>query len=150
MKFRPQSQINVHGALNEINGAFSLLERPCLLSEYMSSTVNTALSSFYYASETTDSGDTLGEYTTGITIITSANDNILNSIDLNSEDLTDTYDYFNVVISDPEAETFCSAVAVLSGGRYDGIVSPTAITLYSYVLSSFSSSVSLLIPCSAG
>lgn len=79
--------------------------------------------------EETGSGDTLGERTavesTGFA--TSTEDDITYVIDIDVSELSDGYPCLQVVMTDPEAATVVSAVAVLSGARYAEEESPTVI-----------------------
>jgi hypothetical protein len=49
-------------------------------------------------------------------------------IDIDSSELTDGYPYVVVKMSDPEASTIVSGVAVLSDSRYGSENTPTAIS----------------------
>jgi len=85
---------------------------------------------FYYYAETTAAGDTLGartkaEAATGIDV--SANDNITYVIELDAAELSDGYPCVELKWSIPGGATLVSAVAVLSGSRYAGDQSATAI-----------------------
>lgn len=85
---------------------------------------------FYYYAETTDAGDTLGARTlavaaTGIDV--SANDNITYVIEIDAAQLSDGYPCLQLKWSIPGGATLISAVAILSGARYGGTESPTAI-----------------------
>ena len=92
-------------------------------------TDETAIGFDYYA-ETTDAGDTLGARTTveSTGFATATSDNITYVIEVDAAELTDGYPYLVLKLSDPEVATLASAVAVLSGARYAGAVTPTAIT----------------------
>lgn len=92
-------------------------------------TNDTAIDFNYYA-ETTAAGDTLGVRTlaaaaTGIDV--SANDNITYVIEIDARELTDGYPCLELKWSIPGGATLVSAVAVLSGSRYAGTESSTAI-----------------------
>lgn len=85
---------------------------------------------FYYYAETTALGDTLGARTkavaaTGIDV--SANDNCLYVIELDASELSEGYPCVVVKWSNPGGSTIASAVAILSGSRYAGDQSATAI-----------------------
>lgn len=85
---------------------------------------------FYYYAETTAAGDTLGartkaEAATGIDV--SANDNTIYVIEIDAAELSDGYPNLILKWSDPGGATFGSAVAILSGARYGGTESSTAI-----------------------
>lgn len=85
---------------------------------------------FYYYAETTALGDTLGartlaEAATGIDV--SANDNIMYVIEIDASELTDGYPNLCLKWSNPGGSTIASAVAILSGARYAGDQSATAI-----------------------
>ena len=88
----------------------------------------TAIAFNYYA-ETTDSGDTLSAVTaaTSAGFDTSANDNVFYVIELDAADLSDGSPWVRVQFSDPGAATLGSAVAILSGGRYQNDQNATAI-----------------------
>jgi hypothetical protein len=91
-------------------------------------TTDTAIVFDYYA-ETTDSGDTLGAKTTATVagIDVSANDNITYVIEIDASQLTDGYPCLQLEWSIPGGATLGSAVAILSGARYAGDQSATAI-----------------------
>lgn len=85
---------------------------------------------FYYYAETTDAGDTLGARTkavaaTGIDV--SANDNITYVIEIDAAELSDGFPCLVLKWSACGGATFGSAVAILSGARYGGTESATAI-----------------------
>jgi len=84
---------------------------------------------FKYAAEATGSGDTLGALTacaaTGFA--TGTGDSIMYVIEIDAADLSEGYPWIIVSITDPGASTLGSVVAVLSGGRYAGDQSATAI-----------------------
>lgn len=86
----------------------------------------TAIGFSYYA-ETTDAGDTLGARTTvaNTGFATSTNDNITYCISVDADELSDGSPWLELHLSDPTVATVVSAVAVLSGTRYqsDGNVS---------------------------
>lgn len=92
-------------------------------------TTDTAIDFYYYAEETA-AGDTLGARTkavaaTGIDV--SANDNITYIIEVDASQLTDGYPCLELKWSAPGGATLVSAVAVLTGARYAGDQSETAI-----------------------
>ena len=92
-------------------------------------TTDTAIDFYYYA-ETTALGDTLGartlaEAATGIDV--SANDNIMYVIEIDAAELTDGYPCLVLKWSNPGGSTIASAVAILSGSRFAGDQSATAI-----------------------
>ena len=85
---------------------------------------------FYYYAETTALGDTLGARTlaaaaTGIDV--SANDNIMYVIEIDAAQLSAGYPCLCLKWSNPGGSTIASAVAILSGARYAGNLSATAI-----------------------
>jgi hypothetical protein len=88
----------------------------------------TAIPFSYYA-ETTAAGDTLGERTTvaNIGFALSANDNCMYVISIDAAELTDGYPCIQVEWSNPGGSTLGSAIAILSGARYGGDQSATAI-----------------------
>jgi hypothetical protein len=85
---------------------------------------------FNYYKEETDSGDTLSTKQTATTsgFATSTNDNITYLIEVDGAELSDGKPYLVLKMTDPEASTLVSAVAVLSGSRYGRDESLTAIT----------------------
>lgn len=85
---------------------------------------------FYYYEETTAGGDTLSERkkaeaATGIDV--SGNDNITYVIEIDASQLSEGYPNLVLKWSDPGGATLGSAVAILSGARYQGADTPTAI-----------------------
>lgn len=91
---------------------------------------NTTAIAFSYYAETTAAGDTLGDRTAATTagFATSTNDSVTYVISIDASQLTDGYPYLVLKMSDPSAATLASAVAVLSGARYQQENTPTAIT----------------------
>lgn len=91
---------------------------------------NTSAIAFDYYSETTDSGDTLGDRASATTagFTTSANDNIFYVIEIDASELSDGYPYFRVHGTDPGGATTINVVVILSGIRYAIENTPTAIT----------------------
>lgn len=90
---------------------------------------DTAIPFVYYAEETA-LGDTLSAKTaaaaaTGIDV--SANDNTMYVIEIDASQLTEGYGYLCIKWSNPGGSTIASAVAILSGSRYAGTESATAI-----------------------
>lgn len=84
---------------------------------------------FKYRAEDTAAGDTLGALTTATVagFATSTNDNIFYVIRIDASQLTQGYPYVAIKMSDPSAATVVSAIAILSGARYQQNVTPTAI-----------------------
>ena len=84
---------------------------------------------FSYYKEETAAGDTLSAKQTATVagIDVSGNDNITYVIEIDASQLTDGYDCLQLAWSAPGGATLVSAVAVLSGARYAGSESPTAI-----------------------
>jgi len=88
---------------------------------------------FAYGSEESASGDTLSTLTnataTGFTTHASAA-NLTYVLEVDGSDLDDGYDWVRVVGADPGASAVCmaSVAAVLTGARYQGDVTGTAIT----------------------
>jgi len=87
---------------------------------------------FSYYAETTAAGDTLGTRT-AVTVAstgfdTSTNDGLIYVISVDAAELTDGYPYLVLKLTDPSAATLVSAVAILSGARYQKDGTPTAIT----------------------
>lgn len=95
-----------------------------------SSGSNTTAIGFDYYAETTAAGDTLAERATATSagFATSTNDGITYVISIDASELTEDYPYLVLKMSDPSAATLASAVAVLSGTRYQSKTTPTAIT----------------------
>jgi hypothetical protein len=91
-------------------------------------TTDTAIAFSYYA-ETTAAGDTLSAKTAATTagIDVSGNDNITYVIEIDASQLTDGYPCLQLEWSIPGGATLGSAVAILSGSRYSGSESATAI-----------------------
>jgi len=91
-------------------------------------TTDTAIAFNYYA-ETTDAGDTLGARTAATTagIDVSGNDNITYVIEIDASELTDGYPCLELKWSACGGATYGSAIAILSGARYAGDQSATAI-----------------------
>jgi hypothetical protein len=84
---------------------------------------------FKYAQEATVDGDTLDAAlatatTAGVAMGTS---NVFLVIELDADELTDGYPWVTLNTSDPGASRLISAVAVLSGGRYQEDITATAI-----------------------
>lgn len=84
---------------------------------------------FKYAQEETVDGDTLDAAlttagTTGASVGTS---NVFLVIELDAAELSDGYQYVTLNTSDPGTSRLLSAIAILSGGRYQEDVVPTAI-----------------------
>lgn len=82
-------------------------------------TSEAAIAFNYYAEEAA-AGDTLGDRTaaTAAGFATSTNDSITYVIEVDACELTDGFPYLVLKMSDPEAATLVSAVAILSGNRY--------------------------------
>lgn len=92
-------------------------------------TTDTAIGFSYYA-ETTAAGDTLGARTAAVAatgIDVSANDSIMYVIEIDAAELSDGYPNLILKWSIPGGATLVSAVAILSGARYGGDQSATAI-----------------------
>ena len=90
---------------------------------------NTSAIAFSYYAEATASGDTLGARTTvsSAGFATSTNDGVMYVIEIDAAELPAGYPNLELVFSDPGTATFISAVAILSGARYGGDQSLTAI-----------------------
>lgn len=85
---------------------------------------------FSYYEETTAAGDTLSEKKTAAAdtgIDVSANDNTTYVIEIDASQLSDGYPNLCLKWSDPGGATYGSAVAILTGARYAGDQSATAI-----------------------
>ena len=86
---------------------------------------------FDYAAEETAAGDTLTAMTSATTsgfATHAANSSLTYVISIDDTQLSDGYPYLVVKASDPSASVLGSMVAVLSGSRYGGATTPTAIT----------------------
>ena len=84
---------------------------------------------FRYAQEATVGGDTLdaalaAATTAGVSMGTS---NVFLVIELDAEELSDGYPYVTLNTSDPGTSRQFSAIAILSGGRYQEDITATAI-----------------------
>ena len=86
---------------------------------------------FKYAKEETALGDTLSALanasSTGISTHASE-DNILYLLEIDASELSNGFPYVCVKGSDPSASVLVSGVAILSGARYAGEITPTAVT----------------------
>ena len=86
---------------------------------------------FRYAKEETALGDTLSALanasSTGISTHASA-DSIMYLIEIDASELSDGYPYVCIKGSDPSASVLVSGVAILSGARYAGEITPTAVS----------------------
>jgi len=90
---------------------------------------DTAIDFSYYA-ETTAAGDTLGARTAAVAatgIDVSANDNTTYVIEIDAAQLSDGFPCLELKWSACGGATYGSAVAILSGARYGGTESATAI-----------------------
>ena len=84
---------------------------------------------FDYAEETTVDGDTLAAAlaaagTAGRAVGTS---NVFLVAELDADQLSDNYDWVRVNVDDPGTSRLLSIIAVLSGGRFQEDIVPTAI-----------------------
>lgn len=88
----------------------------------------TAIAFDYYAEETA-SGDTLAARASAAAagITPSANDNIFYVIEIDARQLSDGSNWVEVSLTNGSTPVLGSIVAVLSGGRYNQTLSPTAI-----------------------
>lgn len=79
--------------------------------------------------EETAAGDTLGARTavTSAGLTPSANDNIMYVIELDAAELSDGYQYVQLSLTSTTQSIIASAVAILTGARYGGEQSATAI-----------------------
>ena len=84
---------------------------------------------FDYYYEDTSSGDTLSDRTaaTSSGISSTTDNNIFKVISIDASQLTDGYPCLRVRFSDPGGSAIISAIAVLSGQRYQEENTPTAI-----------------------
>lgn len=85
---------------------------------------------FYVYKEETAAGDTLGARTActaAAGLVPSANDNIMYVIELDAAELGDGTDKLRLEITNGVNSVIASAVAILSGSRYAGDQSATAI-----------------------
>ncbi len=91
-------------------------------------TTHTDIAHYIYKEETA-SGDTLGARTAVAAAGTtpSANDNIFYVIEIDASELTDGYDKLRLEITNGVNSVIASAVAILSGARYQPAGSVTAI-----------------------
>jgi len=83
---------------------------------------------FNYAKETTASGDTLAVLaaaTTAGTAMPTA-DNVMTVIEIDNDELRDGYPWI-LIRTDATTANYISAVAILSGGRYQKDITATAI-----------------------
>lgn len=90
-------------------------------------TLSPDLAAFNYYAETTAAGDTLGARTSGAAIDVSGNDNITYVIEIDAAELSAGYDCLRISWSACGGATYGSAVVILSGARYGGDQSATAI-----------------------
>lgn len=90
---------------------------------------NSTAITFAYYSETADSGDTLSARTAATVagIDVSANDNVMYVIEIDAAELTDGYPALRLCWSAPGGAQVVAAAAILSGARYAGEASATAI-----------------------
>lgn len=91
---------------------------------------NTTAIDFSYYAEETAGGDTLGARTAAVAatgIDVSGNDNITYVIEIDANQLADGRPNLQLKWSIPGGATLVSAVAILSGAKYGGTLSGTAI-----------------------
>lgn len=92
---------------------------------------NSTAIGFAYYSETTAGGDTLGARQTatasGFTTSADEPDNTFYVIEVDAAELSDGYPNLRVVCADPGASVIGAITVVLSGARYVGEASATAI-----------------------
>ena len=88
----------------------------------------TAIAYSVYKEETA-AGDTLGARTAVLAagLTPSANDNIFYVIELDAAELSDGYNFVQLSLTNGVNSVIASAVAILSGARYAGTESSTAI-----------------------
>jgi hypothetical protein len=85
---------------------------------------------FDYFAETTANGDTLGakQAVSAAGVTPTANDNVFYVIEIDASALSDGFDWIEVEITNASGNSvLASVVAVLSGARYSGDQSATAI-----------------------
>lgn len=84
---------------------------------------------FKYWAEETDAGDALERQTdaTAAGFATSTNDNIMYGIEIDAAALGGDFTHLAIKASDPTVATLISAMAILTGNKYDGDQSPTVI-----------------------
>lgn len=84
---------------------------------------------FAYYAEETDGGDTLGarQAATAAGFATTPNDNAFYVIEVDAAELPEDKPNLRVVVSDPGGVTIATILVVLSGARYGGVESATAI-----------------------
>lgn len=87
----------------------------------------TAIADFRYAQEATVDGDTLDAALAAGSTITVGTSNVFCVIELDADQLTEDYEFVVLNVSDPGTSRIASAVAVLSGGRYQEDITATAI-----------------------
>jgi|TARA_Y100000310_G_scaffold309531_1_gene353714 hypothetical protein len=90
---------------------------------------NSTAIAFASYSEVTANGDTLGAraQTSSAGLTTSANNGVFYVLEVDASQLSDGFPCMRVALTDPGAATFGSIVVILSGARYAGQDSPTAI-----------------------
>lgn len=88
----------------------------------------TAIAYNYYKEETA-SGDTLSAKTAATTagVTPTANDNVFYVIEIDASELSDGYNFVQLQLTNGTNSVIASAVAILSGSRYAGTQSATAI-----------------------
>ncbi len=84
---------------------------------------------FAYAQETTAAGDTLTALTDATTagVALGTATGVFTIIEIDSDQMTDGFPYLQINLSDPGAGKQVSAVAILSGGRYQEDITATVI-----------------------
>lgn len=84
---------------------------------------------FDYFAETVAGGDTVIARATATTsgIAASTNDGVFYVIEIDASQLSDGFPNLRLVLSDPSAATLATCIVFLSGARYGGELSPTAI-----------------------
>ncbi len=112
-------------ALGVTGGATTVTVEEC--DDFTPSNV-TAIAFSYYKEETAG-GDTLSAKQAATTsgFAASTNDGVFYRIEIDTAQLSDGFPNLRVVLSDPSGATFGAIVATLSGGRFAGVSSATAI-----------------------
>ena len=111
---------------NAAGAGVGVTVKECTLASGGTATART----FKYAAETTAAGDTLGALTDATTAgfdLHASNANLTYVIELDAEDLSEGYPWIELNIEDAASTTLGSAVAILSGGRYQVDQGATAI-----------------------
>ena len=126
MKNHDHASILVTVGANAAGASVGVTLKECTLASGGTATART----FKYAAETAVAGDTLGALTDATVAgfdLHASNDNITYVIEIGASELSAGYEWLELNIADASSTTLASAVAVLSGGRYQGDENSTAI-----------------------